>query len=61
MIHKVVYLASFFEQDHLNLLQLYKERENKCKYNITKINKRNQTRAQKICEQKKRLEGFDFD
>ena len=60
VVRKVAYLASFSEQDHLNLLQLCKERENKREYNITKINERNQTCAQKICEQKKRLEGFDF-
>jgi len=60
VVRKVAYLVSFSEQDHLNLLQLCKERENKREYNITKINEKNQTRAQKICEQKKRLKGFDF-
>ena len=50
LVCEAAHLAPFSEQDYLNLLQLCKDREDKREYNIAKINKRNQMRAQKICE-----------
>ncbi|CAI2185188.1 9884_t:CDS:2 [Funneliformis geosporum] len=43
------------------IIQAFELIQDKREYNIAKINQRNQIRAQKICEQKKKLEGFDFD
>ncbi|CAB4422880.1 unnamed protein product [Rhizophagus irregularis] len=53
-------LPQFSLQDENNLLKIWKHRDQKRKSNIMAIEKRNQTRAEKIINQKKNLETFDF-
>jgi hypothetical protein len=53
-------LVIFSDQDEKNLLSIWKQREQKRQVNIAAIETRNKTRAEKIINQKKQLEGFDY-
>ncbi|RIB20631.1 hypothetical protein C2G38_2035084 [Gigaspora rosea] len=50
----------FSEQNQINIGKIWKQRENKCKCNIAKINEKNTLRAKKIAEMRKQMEEFDF-
>jgi len=53
-------LASFSDQDEKNLFKIWKQKEQKRKSNLMAIETRNKKWVEKIIDQKKRLESFDF-
>ena len=53
-------LMNFSDQDEKNLFSIWKQREQKRKINLTAIEARNKKRAEKIINQKRQLESFDF-
>ncbi|RIA80868.1 hypothetical protein C1645_837918 [Glomus cerebriforme] len=53
-------LIRFSDQDEKNLLATWKQREQKRQVNIAAIEIHNKIQAEKIINQKKQLEGFDY-
>ncbi len=51
---------NFSDQDEKNLFSIWKQREQKRKINLTAMEARNKKRAEKIINQKRQLESFDF-